>query len=258
MPEWDAPSDTALLPASLRDAALAPLRPRAYTTLVYLALAFPLGLAYFVVTVTGLSVGLGLSVILVGVPILAATLAFVLAAAAVERVLARHLLGVAVPSPDFAATDETGLRDRTVAFLTDTAVWGALVFVVSKLLVGVAAFTSLVVVFSFGLSLLATPLYYDQPGVSVGLVLSESVERELSLVVPWEQFEVGLSFVVRITSWTVSSLPGALVASLVGVVVLVAGLNLLNAGGWLCARWAETTLAPHTTRETSHDSDHTE
>jgi hypothetical protein len=255
MPEWDAPSDTALLPASLRDAALAPLRPRTYTTLVYLALAFPLGLAYFVVTVTGLSVGLGLSVILVGIPILAATMALVLAVAAVERVLARHLLGATVPSPSWPAADESGFRDRAVAVLSNTAVWGALVFVVSKLLVGVAAFTSLVVVFSLGLSLLATPLYYDEPGVSVGLVLSDAVERELSVVVPWEQFEVGLSVVVRITSWTVSSLPGALLASLVGAVVLVAGLNVLNAGGWLCARWAEATLAPHATRETTTADD---
>lgn len=227
-----------------RDALLAPLRARTYGTLVYLALAFPLGLVYFVGTTVGLSVGLGLSVLVVGLPVVAATLGGVAVVAAGERLLAHHLLGADVTDQEWQVTQVTGPWDRTVAFLTDVAVWGALVFVLSKLLVGVAAFTLLTVVFTVSLSLLAAPLYYDAPGVSAGVSLPEPTTRELSVVVPWEQFEVGLSFVVRLTSWTVTTLPEAVAVSVLGAAVLLAGLNVLNGVGWLCARWAELTLAP--------------
>ena len=50
-------------------------RPQTYVNVFYLLLSFPLGIAYFVFLVTGLSVGFGLVVIWVGVPILALVLA---------------------------------------------------------------------------------------------------------------------------------------------------------------------------------------
>ncbi|MEZ3164306.1 sensor domain-containing protein [Halorubrum sp. RMP-47] len=232
-------------PASRRVAAAAlrtPFRVRTYAAAVYLALSFPLGIAYFVCTVVGLSLGLSLSVLLVGVPILAATLGGVVLVSVGERVLARRLLGADVDAPSWKVTEASGVADRILAVVTDLAVWGALVFVLSKLVVGVAGFTLLTVVLSVGGSLLATPLYYDTPGATVGLILPEPIRRELSLVVPWEQFEVGVSFIVRLTSWEVSTLPGALLMSLLGVGVFLLGLNVLSAAGWLCARWAELTL----------------
>jgi hypothetical protein len=45
-------------------------RSETYRNLGYDLLAFPLGIAYFVFLVTGLSVGVGLVIIWVGVPIL--------------------------------------------------------------------------------------------------------------------------------------------------------------------------------------------
>ncbi len=45
-------------------------RPQTYLNLLYLLLAFPLGLAYFVFLVTGLSLGFGLIITLAGIPIL--------------------------------------------------------------------------------------------------------------------------------------------------------------------------------------------
>lgn len=43
--------------------------PRSYLNIVYLLLAFPLGTFYFVFLVTGLSLGFGLIITLVGIPI---------------------------------------------------------------------------------------------------------------------------------------------------------------------------------------------
>ena len=44
--------------------------PQSYLNIVYLLLAFPLGTFYFVFLVTGLSLGAGLSITLLGIPLL--------------------------------------------------------------------------------------------------------------------------------------------------------------------------------------------
>ena len=44
--------------------------PRSYVNIFYLLLSFPLGLFYFVFLVTGISLGVGLTIIWVGIPIL--------------------------------------------------------------------------------------------------------------------------------------------------------------------------------------------
>ena len=59
-------------------------RPQTWLNLLYLLAAFPLGLAYFVVLVVGLSVGAALAVV-IGLAILLATLAATRAMAAIER-----------------------------------------------------------------------------------------------------------------------------------------------------------------------------
>ena len=80
---------------------LAPFRPRTYAAGVSLALAFPLGIAYFVGTVVGISHGLGLSVLVVGVPMLAATLGGVVAVSIGERARSRRASSLLhPPSPD--------------------------------------------------------------------------------------------------------------------------------------------------------------
>jgi hypothetical protein len=238
---------------SLRRLATAPVRLRTYGNLLYLALAFPLGLAYFVVLTVGLSLGVGLSVIVVGLGLLLATLVLVVALATVERYLAALLLGVDLDPLNWAvladgdsgdSTDPSGPTERLKRLLLDRALWAGLVFLLSKLFVGVAAFTLVVSLLVPAAVLVATPFYYRTPGVRVGLFVPNGISRELSLYVPWNELLVGVSFVVRLTSWEVDTLPEALVASGLGVVAVVAVLNVFNAAGWLCAQWARLLLGP--------------
>lgn len=76
-------SDTGVT-ATLRRGLTAPFREQTYRNLLYLALAFPLGLAYFVGFVTGTALGVGLFITWVGLPILALTLAATTAVAGFE------------------------------------------------------------------------------------------------------------------------------------------------------------------------------
>jgi len=170
------------------------------------------------------------------------TLLAVVPLAAAERRLATALLGVDIDPPGWKLADGEALLDRVRALVLDPAVWLGLVFLLSKLFVGVAAFTLLVSLLVPAGVLVATPLYYQTPGVEVGVFLPGAVSRELSIYVPWNELLVGVSFVVRLTSWQVDSLGDALLMSGLGVVVLVAVVNLLNGAAWLCGRWARLLL----------------
>jgi hypothetical protein len=186
-------------------------RPQTYRNLVYLALAFPLGIAYFVALVTGFSLGAGLAVTLVGLPILLATFWLVRALSLVERRLATALLGVAIPDPAPGAAD--GLWDRIVALLTAPVTWLGLVFLLGKFVLGVATFVILAVLGALTVALLAAPLYYDLPNAGV---------------------DVGV--------WQVTTLPEALLLSVVGAVLLVVSLHVVNGVAWGWGRIAAVLL----------------
>lgn len=64
---------------------------QSYFNIIYLLLGLPLGIAYFVFLVTGVSLGFGLLVIWVGVPILALVFLGAWAMCQFERVLTNHL-----------------------------------------------------------------------------------------------------------------------------------------------------------------------
>jgi len=73
------------------------VRPRTWLNVLFQWLAFPLGLFYFVFLSVGLSVGLGLVIIWVGIPILLVVAGAWWLFGAFERVQARYLLGADVP-----------------------------------------------------------------------------------------------------------------------------------------------------------------
>ena len=85
--------------AALRRFAAVAWQSQTYRNLLYLALALPLGVVYVAILAAGLSAGAGLAVILIGLAILLATLFAIRAMAALERMLARRLLRVAIHPP---------------------------------------------------------------------------------------------------------------------------------------------------------------
>lgn len=185
---------------------LAPVSGRTYLNLLYLALAFPLGLAYFVFLSVGLSVGLGLTIVWVGIPILALVLAGTWGAAALERQMAIHLLGAEVapmvPRASLAA-EAPGLWARLRAVLANPVTWKGMGFLAIKFPLGIFTFVALVTLLSLSLALIATPFFYA-----------------------WSPPQIFL--------WEVDTLDQALVCSLIGLATLLVSLNALNllAGAW--------------------------
>jgi hypothetical protein len=234
---------TATVPwPSVRSLLTAPFRFQTYKNLLYLWIAFPLGIAYFAGVVVGFSVSLSLLVVLVGVPLLLLCFLFVAVTGGVERVLTSRLLAVDIPEPTYDYLREGGLVDRVVGLVTDTTTYTALVYLLSKFAFGIAAFVLVVTSFVVSAVLIATPTYYDRPGVNVGLFPADPITLTPSVSIAWNDLLVGVDAVLEITSWRVDSLPEAVAVSLVGVAVFVLSLNLCNGVAWLWGRYSSVML----------------
>jgi signal transduction histidine kinase len=188
-------------------------RPQTWLNLLYLLLAFPLGLTYFIVLVVGVSTGAALAVLIVGLGILLATLAASRGAAAIERGLARAVLGVPIATPP----DQRGLSplDRVVRWLRDPMTWKGLVFVALKFPLGVASFAIVCSSGFFSLVLLFAPL-------------------------------IVLFTTVTFFGWIVDSPLQALPLVLIGAPAVLLSLHLFNGMAWLWALFARVMLGPST------------
>ena len=77
----------------------APFEARTWKETIHLLLNMPVGIATFTIIVTGLALGFGLAITLIGIPILFALLYVSRAMGTIERVRAALLLDAEVPSP---------------------------------------------------------------------------------------------------------------------------------------------------------------
>jgi len=139
-------------------AALRPLvTARGGTTLLHNLLGLPLGIAYFVWFATGLSLGAGLAITLIGVPILTLVLASVRPLLAAERGMANALLGAEIPGAPLTPGGD-GLVARFKAYWTDSASWRGIAYLLARFPVGLATFTVALTAFTAAACLIAAPL----------------------------------------------------------------------------------------------------
>jgi hypothetical protein len=176
--------DTTLQPAGgwLR-AAVRPLSPRGATILLHHLLGLPLGIAYFTWFVAGISVGAGLLITLIGIPILTLVLASVRPLLAAERGLANELLAAEIPAAPLAP-DATGWLDRLKAYWTDGSTWRGVGYLLARFPFGIAAFTVAVTAYGAALLLLAGPIVAptDADGLDFGTWEADSLLEGLALV----------------------------------------------------------------------------
>ena len=176
----------------------APFAPRTYGNLLFLLLCFPLGVFYFAFLTIGLTLGMGLTLIWIGLAVLALVFAGIWGLAAFERVQAIYLLGARIPpmGPPVKELPE-GFFKRIGAFFKNPVTWKGMTYLLVKFPLGVLTFVSLVTLLSISAALLLAPFYYQWPGIDM----------------LW---------------WQVDTLGEALVCSAIGLMTLFVSLNLLN------------------------------
>ncbi len=188
--------------------------PQSYRNLLYLALALPLGIAYVVILVGGLSAGAGLAVILIGIVLLVATLFALRAMAAVERMLARRLLRISIHPPIEGGIHFTW-RQRVQLWLRDPVTWKSLVFLLGKLPMGIVAFAAIVML-----------------GVT-------------SVVLVFAPVLIAFTPVIFF-GWEIDNPVAAIAAVPIGVLLYLLSLHVFNGLAWLYGVCARVMLGPST------------
>jgi signal transduction histidine kinase len=125
--------------------------------LAYCLFGFPLAIAGFVFVVTSISVSVGLSVTLVGLPLLGLAVAISRGFGAANRGLGRTFLGLEVERPIVRR------RPGIWGYISERNGWRAILFLLLRFPLGIIDFTLAVAFFSYSFGGLTYPIWYRFP-----------------------------------------------------------------------------------------------
>lgn len=196
---------------------------RSWTSLFFMLTTLVTGIFYFTVVVTGMSLSLGLAILIIGFPFFIAFLSFTRVLALVEGRLIEGLTGERMPR---RATPPApgGWFARIGAMLRDLRTWTTLVYQLLMLPLGIAYFTVAVTLGALGLGLLG--------GSVVGLLQALGFE-----VVDGWQTSVGG---VPLTG--IEALGVAIASLIIGALLVTALLHLARLVGRFHGRLAKQLL----------------
>lgn len=127
--------------------------PRAYAGLFYMLLSLATGIFYFTWTVTGLSLSLGLSILIIGIPFVILFFGSVRLLSLVEGRLVEVMLGERMPRRPPYTDREQPLMARIGAMFSDPRTWSTLLYLLLMLPLGIVYFVSAVTGLSLGTGL---------------------------------------------------------------------------------------------------------
>jgi len=188
------------------------IRGQTYLNILYLLLALPLGVFYYIFLVGLFVTGIPLVFIFIGILILIAVFAAWVAFVAFERQLAIWLLSVDVPPYMPEVTDQKGTSGWIGGFLTNRVTWTGLLYLFLKFPLGVFSFVLLTTLFALTIAFLSAPFTYN-------LV-------PLDIWVTWD------------VVWSVDTLWKALILFVFGILMIFISLHLLNIMAWIWGRLA--------------------
>lgn len=134
------------------------LDPRAYAALFYMLLSLATGIFYFTWVVTGLSLSLGLSILIIGIVVPIVFFASVRVLALVEGRIVEVMLGERMPRRPVYAERGRPILQRIGAMFTDPRTWSTLAYMVLMLPLGIAWFTLALTGITLSLALIAAPV----------------------------------------------------------------------------------------------------
>ncbi|MBJ6983770.1 sensor domain-containing protein [Luteimonas sp. MC1750] len=185
--------------------------PRSYASLFYMVLALATGIFYFTWVVAGFSISAGLSVTIVGIPLLILFFGSVRVLSLVEGRIVEVMLGERMPRRPLYSARGRSIWQRIVDMFTDPRTWSTLLYMLLMLPLGVVYFTLAVSLLAVGVSFVLAPL-----AVWTGLAEEWAEHSDVVLV--------GING-VGLQAWEL------VLMLLAGVVLLFATLHLARAIG---------------------------
>ena len=134
------------------------IRKQTYKNLAYLYLSFPLAIVFFVLTITGVSVGAGLVPIFIGIFMLFGALVMVYAFFTVERRLVIVFFRQK-PSPVKLKSSSGGPWKKIKAVVSDSLLWSGVLYFSIKLFLSTFSFAIATALLSVSINFTFLPLF---------------------------------------------------------------------------------------------------
>jgi len=153
--------------------------PRAWGGLVYMLISLATGIIYFTWAVTGISVSLGVMVLIIGIPVSILFLLSFRGIAFLEGRLVEALLGERMPRRASFTDSNLGWKERLKQLLTGKSTWLSSIYMILMLPLGIIYFTVMVVLISVSLALIISPVLAYGFNIPVGTFIDGDVVRQL-------------------------------------------------------------------------------
>ena len=140
----------------------------AYAALLYMLLSLVTGIVYFTWATAGLSLSLGLLVLIIGIPFLSAFLLSIRGLALIEGRLVEAVLGERMPRRPVFFRSDLGWLKGIKALFTERTTWTALLYMILQMPLGIIYFTFMITCIAVALAFMATPILhyvFDTPFV---------------------------------------------------------------------------------------------
>jgi hypothetical protein len=193
---------------------------QSYLNMIYLLASFPLGVFYFVFLVSGLSLGISLVIIWVGIPILLIVGIGIWGFANFERSITIHLLKEDLPSLSIPTSVGTDIWARIKNHLLKPVTWKSILYLSLKFPLGIFTFVVLATLISLTLAFLTMPINFNfMHSSQAGIFLNSSNPI-----------------------WTIDSLGDALLLAIIGLMMWPITMHVSNRLAWVHAKFARIML----------------
>ena len=132
--------------------------PRAWGGLVFMLISLVTGILYFTWAVTGLSLSLGLMILIIGIPFAILFLLSVRGLSFLEGRLVEALLGERMPRRASFTDNSLGWMERLKQLLTGKSTWLGLLYMILMLPLGIIYFTVMVTLIALAGAFIASPI----------------------------------------------------------------------------------------------------
>ena len=123
------------------------------------------GIIYFTWTITGISLSLGLLILIIGIPIAGLFILSSRGLALLEGRLVEALLGIRMPHRPLFSPKDKGIWAKFKSLLVDKYTWFSMVYMLLQLPLGIIYFTIFISLLALSLGLIVTPI--------LGLILNQ-------------------------------------------------------------------------------------
>ncbi len=186
--------------------------PKAWGGLVFMLISLVTGILYFTWAVTGLSVSLGVMVLIIGIPIAIIFLLSFRGIAFLEGRLVEALLGERMPRRASFTDSSLSWKERLKILLTGKATWLSWIYMMLMLPLGIIYFTVMVTLLAVSISFMATP---------IGAIVMMAKD------IPFDIFSSGDMV------WTVSDPAGFMLTLLIAVLGFLIGTCTMHIARWI-------------------------